>query len=79
MEGFQGFGKTLVVVGGIIVAIGLILIIAEKTDLPFLGKLPGDIYIKRKNVTFYFPVVTCVALSLVLSFVLYLISYCSKR
>lgn len=79
MDGLQGIGKTLVFVGGIIVAVGLLLIIAEKVDLPFFGKLPGDIYIKRKNFQFYFPIVTSIVLSLVLSLILYVIAYFSKR
>lgn len=86
MEGFlyvdafgKEIGRTLVVVGGIIVAVGLFLIIAEKVNFPLLGKLPGDIHIRRKNFQLYFPVVTCIVLSLILSIVLYLISYFSKR
>ncbi|MCL4511396.1 MAG: DUF2905 domain-containing protein [Bacteroidetes bacterium] len=79
MEGLQGFGKSLVVIGGIIVAVGLLLVIAERVNFPFFGKLPGDIYIKRKNFQFYFPIVTSIVLSLVLSLILYVISYFSKR
>ncbi|MFZ1081520.1 MAG: DUF2905 domain-containing protein [Candidatus Kryptoniota bacterium] len=79
MTGIQGIGKTLVIIGVIIVVAGLFLIVAEKVNFPFLGKLPGDIYIKRKNFQFYFPIVTCIILSFVLSFIFYLISYFSKR
>ena len=79
MVGLQGIGKTLVLIGGIIVVVGLFLIIAEKVNFPFLGKLPGDIYIKRKNFQFYFPIGTSIILSLLLSFILYLISHFSKR
>ena len=79
MEGLQGIGKTLVVVGVIIVAVGFFLIVAEKINIPFLGKLPGDVYIKRKNFQLYFPIVTSIALSLILSFIFYLISHFSKR
>ena len=79
MEGLHGIGKTLVIIGGIIVVAGVVLIIAEKFNIPILGKLPGDIYIKRKNFQLYFPIVTSIILSLVLSFILYLISYFSKR
>ncbi|MGO9481466.1 MAG: DUF2905 domain-containing protein, partial [Candidatus Kryptoniota bacterium] len=45
----------------------------------YLGKLPGDIYIKRKNFRLYFPIVTSIVLSLILSFIFYLISHFSKR
>ncbi len=79
MQDFQSIGKTLVVIGGLIVVVGLLLILTEKVNLPFLGKLPGDIYIKRKNFQLYFPVVTSIVLSLILSLVFYLISYFSKR
>ncbi len=79
VEGLQGIGRTLVIMGVIIVVVGLFLIVAEKVNLPLLGKLPGDIYIRRKNFQFYFPIVTSIILSLVLSFIFYLISYFSKR
>jgi uncharacterized protein HemY len=79
MDGFQSIGKTLVVIGGIIVVAGLLLIVAGKGNFPFLGRLPGDIYIKRKNFQFYFPIVTSIILSLILSVIFYLISYFSKR
>jgi len=79
MYGFQNIGKSLVVIGGVIVVVGLLLIVAEKVNFPLPGKLPGDIYIKRKNFQLYFPIVTSIALSLLLSVILYLISYFSKR
>jgi len=79
MENFQGIGKTLVIIGGILVVVGVVLIISEKVNFPFLGKLPGDIYIKRKNFQFYFPVVSSIVLSLVLSLIFYAISYFSKK
>ncbi len=79
MEGFQGIGKTLIIIGAIILVVGVVLLIAEKNNFPFLGRLPGDIYIKRKNFQFYFPIVTSIVLSLILSFIFYLISYFSKR
>lgn len=40
----------------------------------FIGKLPGDIFVKKGNVTFYFPVVTCIVVSVVLSFIMYVIN-----
>ncbi len=72
-------GRTLVVIGGIIVAVGLFLIIAEKVNFSFLGKLPGDIQIRRKNFQLYLPIASCIVVSLILSIILYLISYLSKR
>jgi|YelNatPaOPRAMG01_1025707.scaffolds.fasta_scaffold01508_6 hypothetical protein len=79
MQELQGFGKMLVVVGILIVVVGLGLMFAEKLGIPFLGRLPGDIYIRKRNFQFYFPIVTSIVLSLILTLVFYLISYFSKR
>jgi len=67
----QTMGKFLIFTGIIIIIFGLILIFAPK--IPYLGRLPGDIIIQRKNFTFYFPLVTCIVLSLVLTIILNLI------
>ncbi|MEH6851417.1 DUF2905 domain-containing protein, partial [Bacillus pseudomycoides] len=40
----------------------------------FIGRLPGDIFVKKGNVTFYFPVITCIVISIVLSFIMYVIN-----
>jgi hypothetical protein len=61
-------GKLLIIVGGLIVVVGLFLSLGLR--IPYLGKLPGDISIDRGNVHFYFPVVTCLLLSLVLTLLL---------
>lgn len=67
-----GIGRALVILGLVIVALGLALIFSDR--LPFrLGRLPGDIVWKGKNTTFYFPLVTSIALSVVLTLVLWLI------
>ncbi len=58
-------GKFLVIFGIVIAAVGLLLIIAPK--IPWLGRLPGDILIKKRNVTFYFPIATSIVLSIVLT------------
>jgi uncharacterized membrane protein len=63
-------GKTLIFLGILLVALGLLFSFGSK--VPWLGWLPGDIYIHRGNFTFYFPLTTCVLLTLVLSLVLYL-------
>jgi hypothetical protein len=65
-----GFGKSLIILGLIIAAIGLIFSLAGK--LPWLGRLPGDIYIKRENFSFYFPLATSILISIILSFILWL-------
>jgi uncharacterized membrane protein YidH (DUF202 family) len=63
-------GKLLILFGVILVAVGALLTVAGK--LPWLGKLPGDIYYKSDNVTFYFPLVTCLVISIVVSLLFYL-------
>ncbi|CJF65923.1 DUF2905 domain-containing protein [Priestia megaterium] len=57
--------KMLITLGGILVVIGLL--------WQFVGKLPGDIFIKKGNTTFYFPIVTCILVSVVLSIIFYVI------
>jgi Protein of unknown function (DUF2905) len=70
-NGNSGFGWTLVIVGLVLAGIGLIWVLAP--NLPRLGRLPGDIAIERENSGFYFPIVTCIVLSVVLSLVMWLI------
>jgi hypothetical protein len=60
--------RTLIIIGGIIVLAGIVLLLAGK--IPLLGKLPGDINFKGKNFTFYFPVVTCLVVSVILTLIL---------
>ncbi len=79
MEGFQSLGRALVVIGGVIVVAGILLMVAEKVNVPFIGKLPGDIFLKRKNFQLYFPIVSSIVLSLILSLILYFVSHFSKR
>jgi hypothetical protein len=64
-------GRTLIALGIIILALGLILTLGEKLPIR-LGRLPGDIVIRGKNSAFYFPLVTCLLVSVVLSFLLWL-------
>ena len=61
-------GKLLIIVGGFVVVVGLFLALGLR--IPFLGKLPGDISIDRGNVHFYFPIVTSLLLSVVLTLLL---------
>jgi len=66
-------GKIFITVGFFLLLIGFLLSFSDK--IPFhLGKLPGDIYIKKENFSFYFPITTSVVLSILLSVVLYLFS-----
>lgn len=72
MEPFGGFGKTLILLGAVLMILGVVFVLAPK--IPFLGKLPGDIHLKGKNWSFSFPVVTCIVISIVLTLLLNLFS-----
>ena len=63
-------GKTLVVIGLVMTAVGVVLMLAGR--VPWLGRLPGDIYIQRGNWSFYFPVVTSLVLSVLLTLLFWL-------
>lgn len=62
-------GRSLIIIGVIIVAVGIIFTIAPK--VPFLGRLPGDIFMKRDNFVFYFPLATSIIVSVILSLIFY--------
>ncbi len=62
-------GKTLLYIGIILVILGLVFSAAGK--IPWLGHLPGDITIHRDRFTFYFPLATCILISVIISLVLY--------
>ena len=66
----DGLGKTLIYLGLLLVVLGLVFSYGGK--IPWLGHLPGDIYIQRERFTFYFPLTTCIVISIVITLVLYL-------
>jgi hypothetical protein len=65
-------GRMLVILGVALVVIGGIVMLLGRTGLP-LGRLPGDIFYRGKNTTFYFPLASSILISVVLSLVLFLI------
>ncbi|HZY09768.1 MAG TPA: DUF2905 domain-containing protein [Bacteroidota bacterium] len=73
----QPIGKLLVIFGIVIIGMGFLLMFFER--IPFLGKLPGDIHVKKENFQFYFPITTSVVLSVIVSAILWLISILSKK
>ena len=72
-------GRFLIVTGIILVVLGLIVMAGPKLPFWNLGRLPGDIAYKGRNFQFYFPIVTCLIVSAVLTAALWIISYLTKR
>ncbi len=64
-------GKFLILLGIVIIVIGVFFLLSGK--IPYIGRLPGDIIIQRKNFTFYFPLATSILLSILITLVLWLI------
>jgi hypothetical protein len=73
MGGFEGMplGRLLITAGLVLVGAGVLVLLLGRLPIR-LGRLPGDIYIQGKNSTFYFPIVTCLLISVVLSVVLWI-------
>ncbi|HIJ88202.1 MAG TPA: DUF2905 domain-containing protein [Desulfuromonadales bacterium] len=66
----NGLGRSLIFTGLLLLAVGLIVSFSPR--LPWLGKLPGDILVRKENVSFYFPLGSCIIISLLLSFIMWL-------
>lgn len=84
MPEWATLGKILIGVGFGIVALGILLIALDRipgfgNSLSWLGKLPGDISIKRENVSFYFPIATSIVLSILLSLLFYILGWLFRR
>ena len=71
MTGLDSLGKMLLLVGAIALILGIILILAPK--IPYVGRLPGDILVRRGNFTLYLPLVTMVLASIALTVILNLV------
>jgi len=71
MDQFNGLGKIMIIAGIVLAILGLLISFAGK--IPFPGKLPGDIFIQKKNFSFYFPFATSILLSILLTFILFII------
>jgi hypothetical protein len=72
MPDFSSLGKILLVIGLVIAGLGLILLLAGK--IPWIGRLPGDFFYRGKNFSFYFPLMTSLIASVILTIVLWFIS-----
>jgi len=84
MTEWGGFGKLLIGLGVTVTLAGGLLLLADRIPgvshlLGWMGKLPGDIFIKRDNFSFFFPLGTSIVLSVVLSLVFYLLSWIFRR
>lgn len=65
--GLNLIAKILILAGVVLIVGGVLLLIFPK--IPYLGKLPGDLYIKKDNFTFYFPITTCIIISIIISII----------
>jgi len=73
----ENMGKIFIFLGAVLILIGLMFMFFEKMPFGF-GKLPGDIYIKRDNFVFYFPITTSILISVFLSLIFILLSKLGK-
>jgi hypothetical protein len=71
MNSLSHIGKLLIVAGLVIAGIGILLTLGSK--IPWLGKLPGDIMIEKRNFKFYFPITTSIIISIILTLIFYLL------
>jgi hypothetical protein len=65
-------GRTVIIIGLILVAVGVLMTLGDRLPVK-LGRLPGDIVVRGKNSAFYFPIVTCLLVSAILSLAMWLI------
>jgi len=70
MGEFSAFGRMLIIIGIIMIVVGGLFMFGSK--IPFLGRMPGDISIQKKNFGFYFPITTCIIISIILSLISWL-------
>ncbi len=77
MSNLGDIGRLLLVAGGVLVALGLAFLLLGR--VPFLGRLPGDISFRRGNVQIFFPLVSCLLASVVLTVLLNLVLWLMRR
>ena len=73
MANMSVVGKALIILGGVLVLLGGVFLLAD--HIPWLGKLPGDIHLRGKNWDFYFPLATCIIISIILTALLNLVAW----
>jgi hypothetical protein len=77
MDPLREFGKSLILLGLIVAGLGVILFLGGRLPLR-LGRLPGDIAVQGRRGSFYFPIVTCLLLSVAFTLVLWLVGWLRK-
>jgi hypothetical protein len=74
METMAPLGRMLIALGALLLVAGCLILLASRLGLP-LGRLPGDIAVRGKHVTFYAPIATCLLLSILLSLLFWLVNH----
>lgn len=69
----EHLGRFFIILGAALIVLGVILTYSDFFSFLKLGRLPGDISIKKEHFSFYFPVTTCILISLILTLILYLL------
>lgn len=72
MPEITSIAKTFIFIGLSVMAIGVLMLFSDK--MPFLWRLPGDISIQKKNLSFFFPITSCLLISVILSVIIYILS-----
>lgn len=72
MLDLSSIAKVVIFAGVLITAMGIFFLFSDK--IPWLGNLPGDIYIQKKNFSVYLPITTCIIISIILSLIFYFIT-----
>ena len=68
----MNIGRALILIGALLILAGLLFLAAERLGIR-LGRLPGDITLRGRHAVFYFPIVTCILLSVILSLIMWLL------
>jgi hypothetical protein len=69
----SSFGKLLIGAGGLLIVVGILVLLSGRFNVP-LGRLPGDISYRGKNTAIFFPITTCIVLSILLSLLLWIVN-----
>ena len=77
MDAFREIGKILLIIGIVLGSAGTLLMLGAKLPLR-LGRLPGDIVVQGRNSSFYFPIVTCIIVSVALTLLMWIVN-CFRR